>query len=50
MTGPIEVSAEIDRFLGVDDLTLVAVIPMGYPDEVPRVPPRRPDRVIYQGF
>jgi nitroreductase len=50
MTGPIEVAAEIDRFLGVDDLTLVAVIPMGYPDEVPRVPPRRPDRVIYQGF
>jgi hypothetical protein len=28
----------------------VAVIPMGYPDETPKVPPRRADRVVYQGF
>jgi nitroreductase len=50
MTGPVAVADEISRFLGVDDLTLVAVITMGYPDETPRVPPRRPDRVIYHGF
>ena len=50
MTGPLTVSEQINRFLGVDDMTLVAVIPMGYPAETPRVPPRRPDRVVYQGF
>ena len=50
MTGPVTVAAEINRFLDVEDMTLVAVIPMGYPDETPRVVPRRPDRVIYQGF
>lgn len=50
MTGPVTVAEEISRFLGVDDMTLVAVIPLGYPDETPRIPPRRPDRVVYQGF
>lgn len=50
MTGPVAVETQISRYLGVDGLTLVAVIPMGYPDESPRIPPRRPDRVIYQGF
>ncbi len=50
MTGPVYVANEINRFLGVEDMTLVALIPMGYPDETPRVPPRRPDRVVYQGF
>ena len=50
MTGPVTVSEEISRFLGVRDMTLVAVIPMGYPDEIPKVPPRRTERVVYQGF
>jgi nitroreductase len=50
MTGPVTVSEEISRFLGVKDMTLVAVIPMGYPDEIPKVPPRRTERVVYQGF
>ena len=50
MTGPMTVSEEISRFLGVKDMTLVAVIPMGYPDEIPKVPPRRTERVVYQGF
>jgi len=50
MTGPVTVGEEISRFLGVKDMTLVAVIPMGYPDETPKIPPRRPDRVVYQGF
>ena len=50
MTGPVAVANEISRFLGVKDMTLVAVIPMGYPDEIPKVPPRRPERVVYQGF
>lgn len=50
MTGPVTVANEISRFLGVKDMTLVAITPMGYPDETPKVPPRRPDRVICQGF
>ena len=50
MTGPLYVADQLNRFLGVEDMTLVAIIPMGYPDETPKVPPRRPDRVIYQGF
>jgi nitroreductase len=50
MTGPVYVANEINRFLGVDDMTLVAIIPMGYPDETPKVPPRHPERVVYQGF
>jgi nitroreductase len=50
MTGPVAVANEISRFLGVKDMTLVAITPMGYPDETPKVPPRRPDRVVYQGF
>ncbi|MEJ2429433.1 MAG: nitroreductase family protein [Deltaproteobacteria bacterium] len=50
MTGPVTVEQEISRFLEVKDMTLVAVIPMGYPDETPKVPPRREDRVVYHGF
>lgn len=50
MTGPVYVADQVSRFLGVEDMTLVAIIPMGYPDETPKVPPRRPDRVVYQGF
>jgi hypothetical protein len=50
MTGPVTVANEISRFLGVQDMTLVALTPMGYPDETPKVPSRRPDRVVYQGF
>jgi nitroreductase len=50
MTGPVYMEDEIDRFLGVDNLNLVAVIPMGYPDETPPAPPRRPDRIVYRGL
>ena len=50
MTGPVHVADQINRFLGIENMTLVAIIPIGYPDETPKVPPRRPDRVIYQGF
>ena len=50
MTGPVTVGEEISRFLEVKDMTLVAVIPIGYPDETPKIPPRRGDRVAYQGF
>jgi len=41
---------EINEALGITDKKLVCVLPIGYPDEVPRVPPRRPDRVQWVGF
>ncbi len=50
MTGPVHVAAEIDRFLGIADKKLVAVMTLGYPDETPRVPRRRPDRVCFLGL
>lgn len=50
MTSPLHVADEINAFLGVRDKTLAAVIPLGYPDESPPAPKRKPNRVAYQGF
>lgn len=41
---------EINALLGIEERKLVAVVPLGYPDEVPRVPPRRSGRVQWVGF
>ena len=41
---------EINNALGITDKKLVCVLPIGYPEEVPRVPPRRADRVQWIGF
>jgi nitroreductase len=50
MTGPVHVKKKINAFLGIDDKDLVAVIPLGYPDELPPAPKRRPNRVRFIGF
>lgn len=50
MTGPVNVSDDINRFLGVEGLELIAVIPVGYPDQSPPVPPRKEGRVEFIGF
>jgi len=42
--------AEINALMGVAEKKLVAVVPVGYPDEIPRVPPRREGRVQWVGF
>jgi nitroreductase len=42
--------AEINALMGVEGRKLVAVLPVGYPDEIPRVPPRREGRVQWVGF
>jgi nitroreductase len=42
--------ASINEALGVTDKKLVCVVPVGYPDEVPRVPPRREGRIEWIGF
>jgi nitroreductase len=41
---------EINEALGITDKKLVCVLPIGYPDEVPKVPPRREGRVKWIGF
>jgi nitroreductase len=50
MTGPVHLAQQINEFLGIRDKTLAAVIPIGYPDQSPPVPPRKPNRVVYVGF
>ena len=42
--------AEINAALGIQGRKLVAAVPVGYPDEIPRVPPRREGRVQWVGF
>ncbi len=41
---------EINEALGIEDKKLVCVLPIGYPDEVPRVPSRREARIEWVGF
>jgi nitroreductase len=41
---------EINALLGVDDMKLVCVVPLGYPAETPKAPPRKPGRVEWVGF
>ena len=41
--------AEINKALGVEEKKLLCVLPIGYPDEVPRVPPRKEGKVTWLG-
>ena len=50
MTGPISHAEEFNRLLGIKDKNFVALITLGYPDETPKVPKRKPGRVRYIGF
>lgn len=50
MTGPKYVEDRINAFLGVEGKELVAVIPVGYPDQKPPAPPRKDDRIRWIGF
>ena len=50
MTGPVHVAEQINESLNIHDKELVAVITLGYPDESPPAPKRKPDRVVYEGF
>lgn len=51
MGSPLEVKAEVDRFLGVEgtELQLVCGVTVGYPDHEPPAAPRQPDRVTWLG-
>ncbi|KKM10499.1 hypothetical protein SY88_12440 [Clostridiales bacterium PH28_bin88] len=47
MTGPIQAKEQIERILQVPEgMDLVALVPLGYPLEVPPVPPRKPLREV----
>lgn len=52
MGSPLEVKADVDRFLGVDptELQLVCGITLGYPDHHPPAAPRQGDRISWLGF
>lgn len=52
MGSPLEVKAEVDRFLGVEGsgLQLVCGVTVGYPDHEPPAAPRQTDRVTWLGF
>ncbi|NPA15867.1 MAG: hypothetical protein GXO44_04865 [Deferribacteres bacterium] len=50
MTGPISHADEFSKLLGIKDKNFVALITLGYPDETPKAPKRKPDRVRYIGF
>ena len=50
MTGPVHVADQINESLAIQDKVLVAVITLGYPDESPPAPKRKPGRVEYMGF
>jgi nitroreductase len=48
--GVLSKEAEINALLKIEGRKLVAVVPVGYPDEIPRLPPRKEDRVQWVGF
>jgi len=50
MTGPTHLAADIDRLVGIDDLRLQAVIPIGYSDVRPPIPTRKGGKVQWIGF
>jgi two-component system, sensor histidine kinase and response regulator len=49
-TGAIYLADEISAYLGTDDLVLLALIPIGHPDQAPRPRPRDRDLVHWHGF
>lgn len=51
MTGPVPLEAQINEVLGVvDGKRLVAVTMVGWPDRIPKPPPRKGERMEWQGF
>lgn len=50
MTAPKYVEDEINQLLEITDRELVAVVPLGYPDQNPPAPPRKGDKIRWIGF
>ena len=51
MTGPLWVEDDIKKHLSIgDDKKLVALIAIGYADQTPPIPPRKPREIEWLGF
>jgi nitroreductase len=50
MTGPVHHEVEINELLGVKDMKLQALIPIGVPDTIPPTPKRKEGRIEWIGW
>jgi len=50
MTAPKNAEDQINKAMGIADQELVALIPIGYPDQSPPAPPRKADKIHWIGF
>ena len=50
MTAMKHVEDQINEEMGITDRELISVIPIGYPDESPRAPKRKSDKIRWVGF
>lgn len=50
MTGPTFVDDKINEFMGIEDKELVCLLPLGYPDQEPKAPPRKGDPIEWVDF
>jgi len=50
MTAPKNAEDQINEEMGIADQELVSIIPIGYPDQNPPAPPRKPDKIHWFGF
>lgn len=50
MTAPKYNEDQINEIMGITDKELVAVIPIGYPDQNPPAPPRKGEKIRFIGF
>ena len=47
MTGHMAVEQEVMELIGCEGCRLVGVTPIGYPDQIPPVPPRKPGKILW---
>jgi len=50
MTNPVHLRDEVNEVLGIQDMDLIAFVPIGYPGKEPPTPPRKEGRVQWVGF
>jgi nitroreductase len=50
MTGPVHLEQEINGLLGVEEMTLQALIPVGIPEAMPATPKRKEGRIAWIGW
>ncbi len=50
MTGILPLAREINEVVGDVEGELQAIVPIGFPDQTPKPPPRKPNRVFWVGW